>query len=517
MHNTILAPDVAAIRAHLTAWAAPYIGTEYDDGLIEIAYTAPGAPAPDRGRLFGLDEIEAAVAFIADENARRANVYIGAALRGPDADRHRRASALDFYAAAFAYAEADHDADAVADRIEAMGLKGAIRVRTGQTPEKRVHHWLRLRELCDDAEAYGVALAALVAHVGADGGVKDSARVLRLGGTVNWITDPRKAARGYLDEITAVIAETAPAADLDRLAALEPMPGWAPKRSGGGGGNGGPGEITRNAEGLVEDGREAFWRHIVLAELGRFQRQHGADPTAAELFNAAFERFVAETAGDDRWTSPRGQEMLRKRADNTVRRLRSGHLARFGLYSFETGIGREAAEAAQAARDRDRAARSGERAGDLDLSHDALALELGARSWDQNARHVALWGKWLFWSGTRWEIDDRLDHLTRTRAFLRQRAEKVAAWAETKAAEVEASDGEGKGERLRGWAKETARNLRNKTTIVAVESLARANKASVARAQDFDADRMLLGTPGGTWIFAAAPCAPPGARIFCPS
>ncbi len=33
--------------------------------------------------------------------------------------------------------------------------------------------------------------------------------------------------------------------------------------------------------------------------------------------------------------------------------------------------------------------------------------------------------------------------------------------------------------------------------MVAVESLTRANKASVARAQDFDADRLLLGTPGG--------------------
>ena len=123
---------------------------------------------------------------------------------------------------------------------------------------------------------------------------------------------------------------------------------------------------------------------------------------------------------------------------------------------------------------------------------------MGARSWDHNARHVALWGKWLFWTGARWEIDDRLDHLTRTRAFLRQRAAEVTQWAEAKAARIEAAEGDGKGEKLRAWAKEQARTIRNKTTVAAVESLARANKPSVARAQDFDADRLLLGTPGGT-------------------
>jgi P4 family phage/plasmid primase-like protien len=498
--NIHLSPDVTAIRAHVTAWVAPFLETEFDDGLIEIAYTAPGDPAVERARLFSLDEIEAVVGFAAEQNTLGSNIYIGAALRTPDADRSRRASALDFYAAAFACAEADSNAEAVAARIEAMRAKGAIHVRTGQTPDKRVHHWLRLRELCDDPESYGEALAALVAHVGADAKVKDSARVLRLGGTVNWITDPRKAAKGYVDEITTVTINEAPAVDLHRLTALEPMLGWAQRKSGGGGGNGRSGEITRNAEGKVEDGREALWRQLVMAELARFQRKYGADPTATRLFEVAFDRFVAETVGDDRWNCPRGQAMLHKRADNTLRRLRSGHLARFGLYSFETDVAREEAEAAQAERDRNQLPLSGaaEREHYPDLSHDALALDLGARSWDQDARYVALWGKWLFWTGTRWAIDNRLEHLTRTRDFLRRRAEEVVARSKIKMVEATAIDEEFKAEKLRGSAKDATRYLRNKTTVVAVEGLARANKASVARAQDFDADRMLLGTPGGT-------------------
>jgi len=135
---------------------------------------------------------------------------------------------------------------------------------------------------------------------------------------------------------------------------------------------------------------------------------------------------------------------------------------------------------------------------EIDLSHDALANDLGARSFDRDARHVATWSKWLFWTGTRWQIDDRLDHLTRTRGYLRDRARDVTAWAETKAAEIDATEGDGKGDKLRAWAKDQARWLRNKVTVASVESLARSNPASVARADAFDENRLLLGTPGGT-------------------
>lgn len=135
---------------------------------------------------------------------------------------------------------------------------------------------------------------------------------------------------------------------------------------------------------------------------------------------------------------------------------------------------------------------------EIDLSHDALASDLGARGFDLDARHVAAWGKWLFWTGARWEIDDRLDHLTRTRDFLRTRADELTAWAERKAAADDAEKGEGAGDKLRAWAKGEARAIRSKTTVAAVESLARSNPASVARAGAFDADLLLLGTPGGT-------------------
>lgn len=165
---------------------------------------------------------------------------------------------------------------------------------------------------------------------------------------------------------------------------------------------------------------------------------------------------------------------------------------------------------------------------DPDLSHDALALGLGRHGWDSDARHVAAWGRWLFWNGTRWERDDKLDHLTQTRAFLRDRADALTAWAERKAEAAEAEK-PGSGERMVKWAEAEARTLRHKNTVAAVEALARSNPPSVAAPDSFDADKLLLGTPGGvvdlrTGVLrpaargdlitklTAAPPAPPGAR-----
>ncbi len=131
---------------------------------------------------------------------------------------------------------------------------------------------------------------------------------------------------------------------------------------------------------------------------------------------------------------------------------------------------------------------------DLDLSQDALAIDMGRGGWDVDAKHVAARGKWLFWSGSHWQTDDKLDHLTRTRQFLRQTAGDVIGWAERKAARIDATEGD----KLRKWAKDQSRNLRSKSSVTDVAALARSNPASVAVPTDFDENRMILGTPGGT-------------------
>jgi putative DNA primase/helicase len=130
----------------------------------------------------------------------------------------------------------------------------------------------------------------------------------------------------------------------------------------------------------------------------------------------------------------------------------------------------------------------------FDLAHDALALGMGRAVFDENARFVAQWGKWLLWDGLRWVMDTRRMHMTLTRDYLRGRAEEVVAWAEEAAALEE--DGR-EAEKLRAWAKKESRALRSAATIAAVAQLAQSNPGSVASGEDFDTRLMLVGTPEG--------------------
>jgi putative DNA primase/helicase len=110
-------------------------------------------------------------------------------------------------------------------------------------------------------------------------------------------------------------------------------------------------------------------------------------------------------------------------------------------------------------------------AGARDFTHDGLALDLGDR-WKDDARHVAAWGRWMFWNGTVWRDDDRLEHMTRTRAFLRELA---AGLPQTMDA--------------------TARKLRRADTVAKVVGLARSNEAQAASVDQWDADPYAVGHP----------------------
>jgi hypothetical protein len=97
------------------------------------------------------------------------------------------------------------------------------------------------------------------------------------------------------------------------------------------------------------------------------------------------------------------------------------------------------------------------------LSDDAIALQLG-EAWEPMARHVALWGRWLFWTGSKWEADEKLLHVTLAREFMRSLAAKNKAAAE---------------------------DLGDARTIMRVISLARSNKELVARAGDWHASSVM--------------------------
>lgn len=130
-----------------------------------------------------------------------------------------------------------------------------------------------------------------------------------------------------------------------------------------------------------------------------------------------------------------------------------------------------------------------------DLSHDTLALDLSRAGFNKDARYVSAWGKWLFWSDSRWQVDDRLMHMTATRDFLRAKANALIEWGEKKARLEKNPDD---GEKIEKWARNQATVLKQGGTVASVENMARSNADLVATADQFDSDPMLLGTPGGT-------------------
>lgn len=133
--------------------------------------------------------------------------------------------------------------------------------------------------------------------------------------------------------------------------------------------------------------------------------------------------------------------------------------------------------------------------GDPDLSHDQLALELSTAGFKNDARFVAVWGKWLLWDCSRWVKDDRLRHMTAVRDFLRAKATQLKKWGEKKAACAET---EKQAKAILKFANENARNMRQAGSVNAVETMTRSNAEIIATAEQFDSNLMLLGTPTGT-------------------
>lgn len=108
----------------------------------------------------------------------------------------------------------------------------------------------------------------------------------------------------------------------------------------------------------------------------------------------------------------------------------------------------------------------------VDLTEDALALEFTRRHKDE-LRYVHEWGKWLRFDGARWAPERTLAVYDKARALTREvsldvRNPKVRA------------------------------KVQGASTVAAIVTLARSDRAHARVTEDFDADPWLLNTPAGT-------------------
>ena len=104
-------------------------------------------------------------------------------------------------------------------------------------------------------------------------------------------------------------------------------------------------------------------------------------------------------------------------------------------------------------------------------TEDALALTFSSR-YAQDWRYVALWGKWVFWTGKRWQTEETLAAHHLMRQICREAA-------------------------LKADSHRVAAKLASSGTVAGLERLARSDRRHAATADEWDANPWLLNTPGG--------------------
>lgn len=191
-NKTALEPDRASMLRHLEH----LFGGDLDgcqNGWIELAWNRPTKNAEGKYPLenaewFRTDQFEELVDRACQINSVfNQNVYIGAALRQPDAPPFGRSKKEDFYALTSYYCDLD-DEDAaahVAARYQ-VGVRPTCVVVTGRHPYTRAQLWFRLETPDRDKDSTEPTLKAIAYHLGGDKAVWNCDRVMRLGGSLAW-------------------------------------------------------------------------------------------------------------------------------------------------------------------------------------------------------------------------------------------------------------------------------------------------------------------------------------------
>ena len=106
-----------------------------------------------------------------------------------------------------------------------------------------------------------------------------------------------------------------------------------------------------------------------------------------------------------------------------------------------------------------------------EFSDESLALQFAERH-QSDLRYVAVWNKWLLWTGTHWRFDDTMRVFDLSRAICREVSAKCNK-------------------------PNVAKSIASAKTIAAVVSLSRADRALAATVDEWDAGMWLLNTPSG--------------------
>jgi hypothetical protein len=275
MHAPTLAPDAAAMAAYFRLLAAPYDDAAQIPRLEIIRLPADrGAPvSPRHGPTLR------SAAEKAGQRAARINevdgvgVYVGAALRRPDAPQDARASDADVLDTRWLWLDLDDAgaAEGAAQALDVVGFAPHLEVTTGRVPHLRRQLWWRLSEPCAPDRAKAL-MRALAAALGADPSPVNPSRVMRLAGSVAW---PKAHKPGRVAEmvtldlardgaVTVAEAEAA-AARLTPEPSLPPEPTPSAPQSAGDGNAARLAQLLRNTRNTLD---RPSWVRLALALKG---------------------------------------------------------------------------------------------------------------------------------------------------------------------------------------------------------------------------------------------------------
>lgn len=123
------------------------------------------------------------------------------------------------------------------------------------------------------------------------------------------------------------------------------------------------------------------------------------------------------------------------------------------------------------------------------FSEDDLALKFSERH-AQDLRYVAPWSKWFQWTGTHWRHETTLLAFDLARKLCREAASQCNKPSE-------------------------AKNIARARTVAAVEQLAKSDRAMLATTEQWDSDKLLLNSPGGTIDLKSGDLRPHNRDDYC--
>jgi hypothetical protein len=192
--HPILQPDAGQMQDHLEH----LFGGDLDgchEGKVELAWTNPDDGKLSHARLFGTDQLDSLVEKAFELNCLPGqNVYVGAALRRPDAPEIGRCGDDAFYALPAFYVDLDDDVTSSArTEYRQRRCPPTASVVTGRKPHVRAQLLWRQETPERDADLCRRQNRALAVALGGDPSVANPGRLLRLGGSAAWPSKPGRS------------------------------------------------------------------------------------------------------------------------------------------------------------------------------------------------------------------------------------------------------------------------------------------------------------------------------------